>query len=108
MQSGLIAVAPHAPRLGIEERVPAVQRALLDGTPPGDWLARHKITIAGWTDASFAASSARHDQLPMGFNDRIPKGFLSCGEGGSSGRHHFSIASQVKEAARCWLVSRYF
>jgi 3,4-dihydroxyphenylacetate 2,3-dioxygenase len=33
MQGGLIAVAvaPHAPRLGIEERVPAFQRGLIDG-----------------------------------------------------------------------------
>ena len=33
MQSGLIAVAvaPHAPRLGVEERVPAAQRGLVDG-----------------------------------------------------------------------------
>jgi hypothetical protein len=33
MQGGLIAVAvaPHAPRLSIEERVPAFQRGLVDG-----------------------------------------------------------------------------
>src|SRR5262245_64663805 len=33
MHDGLIAVAvsPHAPRLGIEERVPAFQRGLIDG-----------------------------------------------------------------------------
>src|SRR5207253_417003 len=33
MQGGLIAVAvaPHAPRLGVEERVPAAQRGLVDG-----------------------------------------------------------------------------
>jgi 3,4-dihydroxyphenylacetate 2,3-dioxygenase len=33
MQGGLIAVAvaPHAPRLGVEERVPAFQRGLIDG-----------------------------------------------------------------------------
>ena len=37
MQGGLIAVAvaPHAPRLGIEERVPAFQRGLIDGMLAG-------------------------------------------------------------------------
>jgi hypothetical protein len=41
---------------------------LLDGTSTGQWLDRHKITVGGWTDASFTASTARHTQLPMGFN----------------------------------------
>jgi hypothetical protein len=42
----------------------------LQGTQFGNALAAHKITISGWTDMSFTASSADHSQLPMGFNYR--------------------------------------
>lgn len=42
----------------------------LDGTHFGNVLAQHKTSITGWTHMSFTASTARHDQLPMGFNDR--------------------------------------
>jgi len=36
----------------------------------GGWLDDHKLKISGWTEMSFTASSARFDQLPMGFNYR--------------------------------------
>lgn len=42
----------------------------LQGTWPGWVLDDHRVQILGWTDASFTASSATHDQLPMGFNYR--------------------------------------
>ena len=42
----------------------------LQGTFPGWLLDSQRIQISGWTHASFTASSATHDQLPMGFNYR--------------------------------------
>jgi hypothetical protein len=42
----------------------------LDGTQFGAGLDAHKIQISGWTHLSFTASSAAHEQLPMGFNYR--------------------------------------
>jgi hypothetical protein len=42
----------------------------LQGTWPG-WLRDgNKLQLYGWVDSAFTASSARHDQLPMGFNYR--------------------------------------
>jgi len=40
----------------------------LQGTFPGWLLDGQRIQISGWTDMSFTASSATHEQLPMGFN----------------------------------------
>jgi hypothetical protein len=40
----------------------------LQGTYPGWLLDGNRITVYGWTDLSFTASSATHEQLPMGFN----------------------------------------
>ena len=42
----------------------------LEGTWAGACLECRKIQILGWTDMSFTASSADHNQLPMGFNYR--------------------------------------
>ena len=42
----------------------------LDSTHFGSGLESHKIQISGWTHMSFTASSAAHEQLPMGFNYR--------------------------------------
>src|ERR1700730_8143183 len=42
----------------------------LQGTFPGWLLDCQRIQISGWTDMSFTASSATHEQLPMGFNFR--------------------------------------
>ena len=42
----------------------------LQGTFPGWLLDSQRIQISGWTHASFTASSATHEQLPMGFNYR--------------------------------------
>lgn len=41
-----------------------------DDTRIGDVLAKQKISISGWTHMSFTASTARNEQLPMGFNFR--------------------------------------
>jgi Putative beta-barrel porin-2, OmpL-like. bbp2 len=40
----------------------------LERTCAGEWLDRHKIAVYGWSDLSFTASTARGNQLPMGFN----------------------------------------
>jgi hypothetical protein len=42
----------------------------LQGTWPGWCLDGNKITISGWTEVSFTASSATSENLPMGFNYR--------------------------------------
>jgi hypothetical protein len=40
----------------------------LQGTWYGVTLDDNRLSVSGWTDLSFTASTARHDQLPMGFN----------------------------------------
>src|SRR3954447_11011771 len=42
----------------------------LQGTWPGWLLDGNKLNLYGWVDSAFTASSAAHDQLPMGFNYR--------------------------------------
>jgi hypothetical protein len=42
----------------------------LQGTYPGWLLDSQRIQVSGWTDMSFTASSAAHEQLPFGFNYR--------------------------------------
>src|SRR5258706_520034 len=68
----------QAPTLGPpeppNEPPPTADRWLLmkslQGTFPGWLLDSERIRISGWTHASFTASSATHEQLPMGFNYR--------------------------------------
>ncbi len=55
------AAAPPAP-----DRWPLM--LALQGTYPGWLLDGNKLQLYGWVDASFTASTDRHDQLPMGFN----------------------------------------
>lgn len=40
----------------------------LQGTWPGTVLYDRRVTITGWTEASFTGSSVRDNQLPLGFN----------------------------------------
>src|SRR5882724_5401172 len=40
----------------------------LQGTYPGWLLDGNRLSVSGWVDAAFTASSDAHDQLPMGFN----------------------------------------
>jgi hypothetical protein len=40
----------------------------LQGTWEGALLDENRLSLSGWTDLSFTASSDRHNQLPMGFN----------------------------------------
>jgi hypothetical protein len=40
----------------------------LQGTWPGAVLDGERLSISGWTEGSFTASSVRDNQLPMGFN----------------------------------------
>jgi hypothetical protein len=47
----------------------AVMRRL-EGTRYGTFLDDHRITISGWTEGAFTASTDRIQQLPMGFNYR--------------------------------------
>jgi hypothetical protein len=42
----------------------------LQGTPLGAWLDSERLQVTGWTEGSFTASSAEHNNLPMGFNYR--------------------------------------
>ena len=42
----------------------------LQGTWPGALLDDQRLHLLGWMDMSFTASSAAHEQLPMGFNYR--------------------------------------
>jgi hypothetical protein len=42
----------------------------VQGTWPGGVLQECRLQVSGWTDASFTASSAEHNNLPMGFNYR--------------------------------------
>lgn len=48
------------------ERWPLMEA--LQGTYPGYLLDENHLRLYGWTDMSFTASSAEHEQLPMGFN----------------------------------------
>src|SRR5262245_54079937 len=50
------------------ERWPLMREA--QGTWPGWLLEDNRMLVWGWTNASFTASSAAHDQSPMGFNYR--------------------------------------
>jgi hypothetical protein len=43
---------------------------LLDGTRSGCFLTANRLSISGWTDASFTASTDDHSNLPLGFNHR--------------------------------------
>lgn len=42
----------------------------LQGTGPGALLDSERMQVTGWTEASFTASSALNNNLPMGFNYR--------------------------------------
>jgi hypothetical protein len=43
---------------------------VLQGTWPGMLLDGNRLVISGWMQGSFTASTAAHDNLPMGFNYR--------------------------------------
>jgi hypothetical protein len=66
------AEAPPAPEAPPPPPAPQPDRWLLmkslQGTWPGWLLDSHRVSISGWTDLSFTASSAEHSQLPLGFN----------------------------------------
>jgi hypothetical protein len=48
----------------------------LQGTWPGYLLDAHRVSVSGWAETSFTASTDRHDQLPMGFNYLANQGQL--------------------------------
>jgi hypothetical protein len=48
----------------------------LQGTYPGWLLDGNRLSVSGWTEVAFTASSDRQDQLPMGFNYRANEGQL--------------------------------
>lgn len=75
--SGALA-AGQAPASGTDDTTPAPPAPTgapryavmkhLQGTYYGSLLDDHKLRLYGWTEASFTASTAPHDQLPIGFN----------------------------------------
>lgn len=52
----------------ISDRWPLMK--VLQGTTPGILLDTQRLVITGWTQGSFTASTAEHENLPMGFNYR--------------------------------------
>jgi len=48
----------------------------LQGSYLGDALDSNRVSISGWADGSFTASSDRRDNLPMGFNYRAERFLL--------------------------------
>ncbi len=60
--------APARPAPAPADRWPLMRE--LQGTLPGALLDDNRLRVLGWTDVSFTASSAAHEQLPMGFNYR--------------------------------------
>src|SRR5262245_55175964 len=76
--------APAAP-----ERWPLM--AQLQGTYPGYLLDGEKMSVSGWTNASFTASSVPHEQLPMGFNYKANEFLLQ--------QHWFRFEKRVDQSA---------
>lgn len=68
------APSPQFERDTAAGRPPPGDRGLLMGlfeeTPLGDWLARNRFRISGWTEVSLTPSNVTGDILPMGFNYR--------------------------------------
>jgi hypothetical protein len=62
-QTGAVAPAPPAP-----DRWELMK--LLQGTGPGLLLDGNRLSISGWTDLSYTASSDHFSNLPMGFDYR--------------------------------------
>src|SRR5262249_32698588 len=78
--AGLLAVGQAPPPTGPAPEAPTPSPApppppdrwplvlALQGTCPGWLLDGNNLRLYGWVDAAFTASSAAHNQLPMGFN----------------------------------------
>ena len=62
------APAPAAPLVPPPARWPLMKE--LQGTFLGSLLDDNRLSLSGWTEVSFTASTDAHDQLPMGFNYR--------------------------------------
>lgn len=60
--------APVPPEAPAAEPWPIMR--ILQGTPFGDRLARHGITIEGWTEGNFTYGSQGPSNYPVTFNDR--------------------------------------
>lgn len=54
-------LTPFEPGVPVVPEVDAISES-------GSWLARRRISVSGWTDGSFTASTARREQNPMGMN----------------------------------------
>lgn len=57
-----------APAAQEPEPQPGALMRLLRTTRFGSALDEHRVSVSGWTDLSFTASTDRHSNLPMGFN----------------------------------------
>jgi hypothetical protein len=68
----VIGQAPESPQPPTTPPAPSPDRwplmLALQGTYPGWLLDGNRLKLYGWVDSAFTASSATHDQLPMGFN----------------------------------------
>ncbi len=69
------APSPQSERATAAGRPSPGDRGLLMGlfeeTPLGDWLARHRFSISGWTEVSFTPSNVTGDILPMAGGSNI-------------------------------------
>jgi hypothetical protein len=65
--------SPTDPDAAPDAPAPPDRRAVMSrlrGTRFGTFLDDHRVTISGWTEGAFTASTDRIEQLPMGFNYR--------------------------------------
>ncbi len=72
--SGAPAMAAPAPAAAPPDRWFLMRE--LQGTYPGDLLDSDRLSISGWDDLSYTASSDRRSNLPMGFNYRANRFLL--------------------------------
>jgi hypothetical protein len=70
------AAAPAAPALPAAAPDRWFLMRELQGTYPGDLLDSNRLSISGWDDLSYTASSDRRSNLPMGFNYRADRFLL--------------------------------
>ena len=59
------------------------------GTYPGYLLDGNRLRVYGWTEGAFTASSAAHDNLPMGFEYRANE-FLTAARGAGLEKKDFA------------------
>ena len=63
-------IVPAAPMMGASMAVPGLFMEALNTTSLGPLFRASRLTVSGWLDMSFTASTAQHDNTPMLFNYR--------------------------------------